>query len=206
MSSPTLVESKKVADPSQFAVTLGLTALVIPLLRQATRSIKSSPIEFRSHRNLDLPFLSSSRPYISTAHSHPAFPTTSSSSSSSSSSSRQLAERQAAQARARRFNTREERYLYGSSPAKHRTSPSSDDDDDDDLAGLGGGSGGGGGGGDQGDPLIGLKALGIATAMVIGCAGLGVFAVAKLLGVRDVSPSRDWAVVRDRRGGCLWMR
>lgn len=62
-------------------------------------------------------------------------------------------------ARAKGFNDREERSLYGS------------------LEGEG----------EQVSPWLGAQALGIATAVVFGSAGLGAWIVAKLLGVKDVS-------------------
>jgi hypothetical protein len=64
----------------------------------------------------------------------------------------------AAAARAKRFNDKEERELYGSLEGEM----------------------------EQVSPWLGAQALGIATAVVFGSAGLGSWVVAKLLGVKDV--------------------
>ena len=50
------------------------------------------------------------------------------------------------------------------------------------------------------DPLMGIKALGIATGLVGGCAGLGVLVVAWVLGVRDVSEISFYSL---REGGMV---
>jgi hypothetical protein len=62
--------------------------------------------------------------------------------------------------RSRGFNDREERELYGSQSEDGEAQP------------VGG--------------LMGLQALGIATALVFGSAGLGAWVVSKLLGVKNV--------------------
>ena len=57
---------------------------------------------------------------------------------------------------------------------------------------------------DRGEPMSGFmafKALGIATAVVFGSAGLGAFVVAKLLGVDSVSSLSSfffWVISADR--------
>ena len=51
---------------------------------------------------------------------------------------------------------------------------------------------------ERGEPMSGFmafKALGIATAVVFGSAGLGAFVVAKLLGVDSVCPSPSTCIV-----------
>jgi hypothetical protein len=65
----------------------------------------------------------------------------------------------AAAARAKVFNDREERSLYGALEGEV----------------------------EQVSPWLGAQALGIATAVVFGSAGLGAWVVAKILGVKDVS-------------------
>ena len=49
------------------------------------------------------------------------------------------------------------------------------------------------------DPLMGFKALGIATALVLSSAGLGVLAVSRMLGVNDVSAVRTWQEMIESR-------
>jgi hypothetical protein len=74
-------------------------------------------------------------------------------------------------ARSRRFNSKEEKTLYGSSTADSPESGTAGGFDEDAASGG----------------LLGVKALGIATLIVGTSAGLGAFIVAKLMGVESVS-------------------
>ncbi|WVR00375.1 hypothetical protein IAU59_007518 [Kwoniella sp. CBS 9459] len=181
-----------------FAITTGLTILVIPYVRQAAKL--SNPTQFMSHRSLaqlsartqvprpsksSLPTeISSSRP--SSGSNQPssevndistAAASTSRNPSSASRSERATAtpsgvtvlnENEILLQSARAFNAREEKSLYGAS-----------------LTPMDGEEGF-----DARDPaagLLGFKALAVATALVWGSAGLGALVVAKLMGVDNMS-------------------
>ncbi|CAD6572612.1 MAG: hypothetical protein TREMPRED_000583 [Tremellales sp. Tagirdzhanova-0007] len=182
------------------SVTLGLTALVLPHARQALRptSTRNSPVEFLAHRHVSLPLhgpsigargLSNSTPRSSQAaavafsSSHSSldarFPQNLASSgtkldhtyppTSSTSVIPALASAPSnAVSQAQLFNSREERALYG-------FSRSDADQSTEHAVPV-----------EEQDPLMGFKALGIATALVLSCAGLGVFAVFSILGVNDI--------------------
>lgn len=79
-------------------------------------------------------------------------------------------------ARSRRFNSKEEKTLYGSSTTDSAEGGTAGGFDEDAASGG----------------LLGVKALGIATLIVGTSAGLGAFIVAKLMGVESVSGSRDF--------------
>ncbi|KAK4683827.1 hypothetical protein P7C73_g6391, partial [Tremellales sp. Uapishka_1] len=115
------------------AVSIGLTVLVIPFIRQAAKL--SNPTQFLSH-----------------AHTYKA------------AAPRALArspELEDLHVRWSRFNEREERLLYGS-PSDEGTRK------EESLSAL-----------------TGFKALGIATALVLGSAGLGIFGIWRVMGMRE---------------------
>lgn len=114
-----------------FAITAGLTLLVLPYVRQAAR-MTAAP-QFLSNRHLLRKDASSLGPSQRETTDH-------------------------ATLRAKGFNDREERSLYGSLEGEH----------------------------DPVSPWLGAQALAVATAVVFGSAGLGAWAVAKMLGVKNV--------------------
>ncbi|KAK8853039.1 hypothetical protein IAR55_003740 [Kwoniella newhampshirensis] len=169
-----------------FAVTTGLTLLVLPYVRQAAKM--QNPTQFMSHRNLailssrkrmpkagpstvpSLPASSSNMAQTAAGPAVHALSTVDEVRSRSGSSKihanvLDVASISTDLLRDRSFNDREERSLYG-------VTPSSESD-----------------GEDHGptSALLGFKALGIATALVFGSAGLGALIVAKMMGVGDMS-------------------
>ncbi|WVQ72958.1 hypothetical protein IAR50_002520 [Cryptococcus sp. DSM 104548] len=197
-TDPTVPEKKKRQIPkvafyvagSAFVMTIGLTAMVIPYVRQAAKSMNRP--EFMSNRNL--PILNSRQfPSISPspisssgsapgkasalpAYSHPTF-----------AAEMPVSEEEVLReevARSRLFNAREEKALFGSSLMTMK--------EDGGAAGKGQGDGEGEKEGDNMEgALLGAKAFGIATAIVFGCAGLGMWIVGKAVGAED---PEDFAV------------
>jgi hypothetical protein len=130
----------------QFALSTGLTLLILPFVRQAVR-LNASSTQFLSNRNLlrepTVPPISSriprpdtSLPEVKVEAEDPAVRSS------------------------RGFNDREEKELYGAPLQEGEEQP------------IGG--------------LMGIQALGIATAVVFGTAGLGAWVVGKMMGVGDV--------------------
>ncbi|OXG71406.1 hypothetical protein C348_06724 [Cryptococcus neoformans Gb118] len=199
---------------SAFALTIGLTAMVIPYVRQAAKTMNGP--QFMSHRNLEhlasrrFPS-SSSSPFPSSSTSPPsqvrdspppvppssalksAIPAYSSASISAeipiseedikhlgggSESTLIQAEESAETIKSRLFNAREEKALYGSSLMPLSSNTAS--------------NGEGEGGGDRMEgALLGAKALMLATTLVVGFTGLGMWAVGKAVGAEDPA---DFAV------------
>lgn len=201
---------------SAFALTIGLTAMVIPYVRQAAKTMNGP--QFMSHRNLEhlasrrFPS-SSSSPFPSSSTSPPsqvrdspppvppssalksAIPAYSSASISAeipiseedikhlgggSESTLIQAEESAETIKSRLFNAREEKALYGSSLMPLSSNTAS--------------NGKGEGGGDRMEgALLGAKALMLATTLVVGFTGLGMWAVGKAVGDSQNKPA-DFAV------------
>ncbi len=141
-------------------MTVGLTALIVPYARQALKAATPT-VQFMSHRNAlrQVEPLPKSTPAAQPTGARPAVP-----------------EPPSELEKARTFNAREERHLYGASMAEEQFGGES--------APVGG--------------LLGLQAFAIATGLVFGTAGLGAWGVAKALGVKDVSSCSGttsvWAV------------
>ncbi|ORY28151.1 hypothetical protein BCR39DRAFT_588842 [Naematelia encephala] len=186
-----------IVSGAAMAMTIGLTVMMVPYLRQAIRHAKTVP-DSLSNRHLDLRStrlkelsLASSRNQPATSSS-PIVPHTletplpsSSFTSSASTLDNELhgeTTMSPEMENIRSFNNNEERHLYGSvtssldpqplGEASTRTSKAIEEDSKAVSA------------------LMGIQALGIATALVFGSTGLGVFIVAKLLGVDDMTEFR----------------
>ncbi|WWC64349.1 uncharacterized protein I303_106959 [Kwoniella dejecticola CBS 10117] len=168
-----------------FAITTGLTVLIIPYVRQAAKLTNRT--QFLSHRSqalldarLKIPRAalpaasgtsSSSNPVPSSSSSSASHcPATLSTTSLSSSALNTLSPHPEAQdpilLGSRSFNNAEEKALYGAS----LTPEEGEEGSHEPVSGL-----------------LGFQALGIATALVFGSAGLGAFIVAKLMGVKDMT-------------------
>ncbi|WWC71797.1 uncharacterized protein I206_105756 [Kwoniella pini CBS 10737] len=166
-----------------FAITTGLTVLIIPYVRQAAKL--QNRIQFLSHRSqavLDarlripraaLPALSSNHPSQShtsarsSSNPPPSFSSIQStpiSISETNTSNHQAEDPSLLQSRS--FNASEEKSLYGGSLTPEDGEAGSHEP----VSGL-----------------LGFQALTIATALVFGSAGLGAFVVAKLMGVKDMT-------------------
>ncbi|WVW85924.1 hypothetical protein I302_107962 [Kwoniella bestiolae CBS 10118] len=166
-----------------FAITTGLAILVIPYVRQAAKQANAT--QFLSHQSQAILNQRIRIPRV-------ALPTTSASASSSLSgastvetpsslNSAYLASSPSSSSvpistidhinpslqAARSFNAREEKSLYGSTltPMEGEEGFSTEP-----VSGF-----------------LGFQALGIATALVFGSAGLGAFIVAKIMGVKDMT-------------------
>ncbi|WVQ67238.1 uncharacterized protein L199_005433 [Kwoniella botswanensis] len=157
-----------------FAITTGLTLLVIPYVRQAAKQVNAT--QFLSHQSQAILNSRTRIPRIALPAATNAVesnsPSSSSSSSthltaSSSSSTIPTIPLDPSLIAARSFNAREEISLYGSSltPMEGEEGFSNEP-----VSGL-----------------LGFQALGIATALVFGSAGLGALIVAKLMGVKDMT-------------------
>ncbi|ODO10329.1 hypothetical protein I350_02558 [Cryptococcus amylolentus CBS 6273] len=192
---------------SAFVMTIGLTAMVIPYVRQAARSINRP--EFMSNRHM--PILAS-RKYPSPlvpplasdavssltsasaplggkakasalpAYSHPTF------AAEMPISEEDILREEAAKSRL--FNAREERALFGGSLMLQKKDGSALGEGEEEGEGGEGGEGGKEGDNMEG-ALLGAKAFGIATGIVFGCAGLGMWIVGKAVGAED---PEDFAV------------
>ncbi|WWC91506.1 uncharacterized protein L201_006452 [Kwoniella dendrophila CBS 6074] len=194
-TGPDDVEGKKKKIPkvavyvagAAFAITTGLTILVIPYVRQAAKMMNTT--QFLSHQSqalLDARMkmskkVTASSSITTTTTSTTSLPINAVASSSNATTlqpSPSLASISAIPntpptdeeidpvvKAARDFNAREEKSLYGSSLAFEQ--------------GEEGGSGPASG-------LLGFYALGIATALVWGTAGLGALITAKIMGVKDM--------------------
>ncbi|KAL7418604.1 hypothetical protein Q5752_007062 [Cryptotrichosporon argae] len=162
-----------------FALTVGLTALVLPLVRQAAKYQQPPQFIAWKHRARPLRTPRPTTPAASRAHatvsSRVLPPAAGSSSSSVRSQPHPSSALPAASAlpalpdaeatwRARAFNDREEDRLYGR--------PLNGEGAGDDATPV--------------SPWLGFQALGIATAGVLGAAGLGAWAVSWALGVGDM--------------------
>ncbi|ODN82477.1 hypothetical protein L198_07699 [Cryptococcus wingfieldii CBS 7118] len=194
---------------SAFVMTIGLTAMVIPYVRQAARSINRP--EFMSNRHMPIlasrkypsPLLppSASAPGANSsstsasaplggkaktsalpAYSHPTF------AAEMPISEKDILREQVAKSRL--FNAREEKSLFGGSLMLQKKDGSALREGEEE-----GEAGEGGEGGKEGDnmegALLGAKAFGIATGIVFGCAGLGMWIVGKAVGAED---PEDFAV------------
>ncbi|WWD19446.1 hypothetical protein CI109_103906 [Kwoniella shandongensis] len=153
-----------------FAVTTGLTLLVLPFVKQAAKM--QNPTQFMSHRNMAVLNSRSRLSEAATTTTDPSSPLAGPSRIASSAANDQLSRGSMPAPivspellRDRNFNDREERSLYGAT-----LSPNAEGDDHGPTSAL-----------------LGFKALGIATAMVFGSAGLGALIVAKVMGVEDMS-------------------
>lgn len=138
-------------------MTIGLTVLVIPYVRQAAKM--QAPPQFLSHTNKARPPRLPSRLPAST----PAALPSGSAPASTEAPSKPVAEEDPALVAARSFNDREEALLYG---------PTATDEHGEPVEPV--------------SPWLGFQALGIATALVGLSAGLGIFGAAKYLGVNSV--------------------
>lgn len=144
--SPIALRRSELMCVVQFALSTGLTLLILPFVRQAAR-LNASSTQFLSNRHL---LREPTAPPISSRIPRP-----------DPSLSEVKAETEDPAVRSSRgFNDREEKELYGAPLQEGEEQP------------IGG--------------LMGLQALGIATAVVFGTAGLGAWAVGKMMGVRDV--------------------
>ncbi|TYJ51481.1 hypothetical protein B9479_007944 [Cryptococcus floricola] len=203
---------------SAFVMTIGLTAMVIPYVRQAARSINRP--EFMSNRHM--PVLASRR-YPSAllppsgsalasgaesssgplgvggekgkgkgegkasalpAYSHPTF------AAEMPISEEDILREEAAKSRL--FNAREEISLFGGSLMLQKKDGTVLGEGEEEGEGGEGGEGGKEGDNMEGEgALLGAKAFGIATGIVFGCAGLGMWIVGKAVGAED---PEDFAV------------
>ncbi|KAK6909663.1 hypothetical protein I203_103684 [Kwoniella mangroviensis CBS 8507] len=157
-----------------FAITTGLTLLVMPYVRQAAKQVNAT--QFLSHQSQAILNSRTRIPRIALPAATNAVESNSLSSSSSSSthltasssfSTIPTISSDPSLIAARSFNAREEKYFYGSSliPMEGEEGFSNEP-----VSGL-----------------LGFQALGIATAFVFGSAGLGAFIVAKLMGVKNMT-------------------
>ncbi|WRT70439.1 uncharacterized protein IL334_007437 [Kwoniella shivajii] len=197
-SDPEDVKGKKKKIPkvagyvagAAFAITTGLTILIIPYVRQAAKLQNTT--QFLSHRNLSLLDARTkvpraallapiSTPNTVTVRSNtgtkPSTVSSSNAKPSSSTSTSPLSIHDLSSVSdtpidpsllaARSFNAREEKSLYGAPLTSADGEPSAPQEP---VSGF-----------------LGFQALGIATALVFGSAGLGALIVAKLLGVQDMA-------------------
>ncbi|WVO12429.1 hypothetical protein L204_100028 [Cryptococcus depauperatus] len=162
---------------SAMALTLGLTALVVPFIRQAAKSMNRP--EFLSNHHL--PALTSrrfptssftaplSKIELSLPNSPHTDPTAESVMCTEEVPSEQLI-------KSRLFNSREEQSLFGASLMPLSSSPTAQSQQEH---------------GEQANNfdgnLSGIKAFMYATALVLGCTGLGVWGVGKAIGATDAS-------------------